>query len=244
MRFPPANRGFSLPELLVVIAVIAVLLALGVGQLGQSKRAAVSARVLGDMRSHGAVFAVYNSDWRDAMPYVTNPKTDYTELHTSNFSWNVRYFDAFAFWHVGLADGYYHDDILQSCFHPPGYPATLGTPYKYSVSFLAEPNYWNTLTRTGPAQWKCMHAADVAFPSKKGQLINWASAIDNESSTISFGPSLRTETGFCDGSARVVPYRGFLAYVRDGDGPFGPPPRSIGQPVLHTLLGCLGKDVE
>jgi prepilin-type N-terminal cleavage/methylation domain-containing protein len=242
MPKPNELRAFTLLELIVSIAVVTVLVLLVAGQLKGIKEASGRARIHADLRSHAGVFAAYNADWADHMPYVTSPNSSYTSLQTGNFSWKVRYFDASVFWNIGLADRYYDGNVLQACFQPPGRAPSADTPYRYSNSFLADHRYWRSTTRVGPSQWKAMKAADVAFPSKKGQLVNWHRAYSGQE--LVFGDTMMMETGLCDGSVKDVRQNEFLQYVRDGPGPFMPGPAPIGSPVLHTVDGVQGRDIR
>jgi prepilin-type N-terminal cleavage/methylation domain-containing protein/prepilin-type processing-associated H-X9-DG protein len=77
--FAPGNalerKGFTLVELLVIIAVIAILAALLLPALARAKTSALSAKCKSNLRQWGLSLHMYTSDWGDKYPlrsYETN----------------------------------------------------------------------------------------------------------------------------------------------------------------------------
>jgi prepilin-type N-terminal cleavage/methylation domain-containing protein len=64
---PPA-RGFTLVELLVVIAVIALLAALLVPTMARAKEKSRATHCLGNLRQWGLAFRLYGDDYQDCLP--------------------------------------------------------------------------------------------------------------------------------------------------------------------------------
>jgi prepilin-type N-terminal cleavage/methylation domain-containing protein/prepilin-type processing-associated H-X9-DG protein len=72
------NRGFTLAELLIVIAIIAVLISILLPTLGAARRAANSAKCLASLRDLGLAFQQYAQENKRAFPIVEySPPTSY-----------------------------------------------------------------------------------------------------------------------------------------------------------------------
>lgn len=70
---PAARRGFSLVELLVVIAVIALLVAVLIPTLALARGASQSAQCLGNLRQIGIAFRLYADDHNGLSPALGQP---------------------------------------------------------------------------------------------------------------------------------------------------------------------------
>jgi prepilin-type N-terminal cleavage/methylation domain-containing protein len=67
-RRPRASRGFSLTELVVVIAILSILVGISVAALSRAQRARSNARCASNLRSIGLAFQSYTTDNDDHYP--------------------------------------------------------------------------------------------------------------------------------------------------------------------------------
>ena len=67
------SRAFTLIEMLVVIAVIAVLAAILFPVLGQAKRSAKASACVAGLRQFGTAHGLYAADWDDRLAYGCDP---------------------------------------------------------------------------------------------------------------------------------------------------------------------------
>lgn len=242
-------RGFSLIETLLVIAIIAVLLSLVLPALGMFRGAARSSVSLSQLRSHSAVFATYNIDWRDRFPYFTDPKLAKTEIVVSSLgrSVSVHYFGAHGMWNYVLGDAYYNGRVFHDSFYPPSYPLgrTGSTPYYYGCSFLARSDYWDDRSRRGPEQWGPTNATSVGFPAQKALLVAqypMRLELPSPAERVSF---VSTELAMVDGSAKRTRLSELTEGYSMGDGVYPGSFHYVDYPFgMHTRSGIAGIDVE
>lgn len=71
-RPPTADKGFTLVELLVVVAIIALLLGILLPALGKAKQAASQVACMSNMKQLGIATKSYGIDYRDSLPQPTN----------------------------------------------------------------------------------------------------------------------------------------------------------------------------
>ena len=69
-------RGFTLVELLVVVAIIAILVALTVPAVNGARNAALNAKTMGRMRKLGGAFLSYAADNNNTVPLASAPNTN------------------------------------------------------------------------------------------------------------------------------------------------------------------------
>lgn len=238
------SRGFTLIEMLVLLAILAIVVGIILPTLASSRRSAQAAGAIGAMRQHAAVLSAYAGDWRDSYPYFTDPQRKYTEVMCGDQVVHAEYFWAEHLWACSLAQSGYYATPNDKSLYPPGYQYRAGTPIRYSSNFLAHWGYWNWATRTGPRQWQSVKSADVVHPSRKGLLVSWANA-QTGPATFDFRDSrLGLEVAFCDGSARLVRQSDLRRPVPDGVGPWAGTGINHGSAVLHTVDGSRGVDVD
>lgn len=241
------SRGFTLVELLLVIALIAVLVALTLPGLGGSREAAVRATGLSYLRSHVAIMAQYSSDYKDSFPYFTDPGATTTVIRTARGDVvSLRYFEAFAFWNYALADGYYNGNPDDQSFYP-GRPIAGGpTLLSYGCCFIADPGFWNPRTRTWTGQFHPTRLSSVRHPSKKA-LLSWFDTTRFDIPNNIIDPSWQTlpvGLGIVDGSARSIPLKDVVYGYQSGDGSIlNSVHLNDSPPALHTLDGIYGRDV-
>lgn len=242
---PASDGGWTLLEVLVIIAVLAVLLAITLPMIRGVRLSAKDTVSLANLRSHASVFAAYAGDYRDFFPCVTDPARPTSDISCERITLpDSPYFVASAAWNVGLADAYYGGDCFQASFYSPGYTSDwhddgshpVFTSYWFSCAFLAEPAFWRPETRVGPAQWRGSKYAEVAFPSKKVLLIDiyaWARRpADNDMIALADGAAVRSRA-----HARLSQYP-------NGDGNFPGSVHSWSAPGTHTLGGTGGRDIR
>lgn len=237
-----SRRAFTLVEVVLVIAILAVLLALVAPSLKGLGRSAKDTLALSNLAQHGKVFSVYTHDYADQWPLPTEPDATQTVFYPFDAPVSVRYFEAHAFWNLALAPQYYDGKPLHPSFRYPGEEAWIGSSYAYSCAFIAESAFWNGATRTGPSQWRSTHAYEVLFPANKALLDTNAPSFLRLSGD---GTSLRTVdflTGFADGSARRVPPGAVVPPYDRGDGGWFGSFHAHGIEMLDTLDGVRGRD--
>ncbi len=250
------STGFSLIELLVVIGVIAVICAIALPSLWGARRQARSKVSLANLHGHIGVMMVYAADNRDAWP---TPSPD--PILRITFKEAASEYPRFAFssfWNYILADSYYNGQAENRSFYPPDYVTDViktpsgFTPYTLTCTAIANAEFWNPKTRTGPDQWGGAKHSDVLYPAKKSALINiYPAFIQYQNRLLTKDAPLTLEIALVDGSAKVVGVRdtidGYSSGERlrvgtstgkDGtyhasDWPFG----------CHTIEGMRGRDV-
>jgi prepilin-type N-terminal cleavage/methylation domain-containing protein len=234
-------RAFTLVELLVCIAVIAVLVGLAFAGLRATRSTSRLAISLNELRQHATVFTSYASDYDDIAPYFTTPGTQ-TRIECCGGSvvQHVLYFKAHQSWNIALLSCYPSLDERDDVFFahdPQPRDHRIFTQYWYASSFLASADFWNPSRRTGPEQWGPQRLSQVANPSYKGLFL----AFDGLDNKIGVNAA---RVGFVDGSAQ----RKKIAELRPGY-PGGADPWSLtdglssGLPVMHTVDGVRGTDV-
>jgi len=238
--------GFSLLELLIVIALVAVVVALVIPGLERVRTTASRSRSLAQAASHAAVFSQYTSDWGDHFPAFTDPRARWTFFRVDDEFYKTGYMDAYWSWHIFLAERIYGTTYRDPIFHGKYNAGPMGAEYSYSHTFLADPAYWNLRTRTGPAQWRATRAAEVAFPSHKALFYAHANARSDQIGKTDEQieqmpkrvppPSL---LAFVDGHGQAVPREKLQPGVGAGPGVTGD-----GLPGMTTLDGVRGRDVR
>lgn len=233
--------GFTLIETLLSIALIGILVGLLLPGLSGVRDRAREAVSLGQLRSHAQIMHIYTADYRGYFPIYSKPDGTGT-ITVGGRMVRLNYFIDRYVWPWAMADEYYNGQFASDVFWPPGYrPGPL--PYKYTVSYLAVPEFWSTRTRTGPEQWRGIIADRTAWPSAKGLIISWAAAWDGTKTELKHDTPC--ETVFVDGSARIILHGDFNRPMVSGEGIWpGHITMTAGFPVTHTLNGALGRDVD
>jgi prepilin-type N-terminal cleavage/methylation domain-containing protein len=241
-RQATSGRGFTLVELIIVIAIIGILVAQLTPTLALMRDRANNMRDLSNLRSHIGVFGVYTNDWRDTFPYFMHPVAGntYTVLHAggNTFAAPYYFFGSSYMWNVALADMYYNGNYQHESFYRPGVsPIGVGAQYKYGCCFIAHPDYWNPERRTGSSQWLPTTADEVTYPSAKGLFLiyRYTDARDYyEYGYYEYG------VGVVDGSAEFLSMPQLNDGYTGGDGTVGG--HIFPTPVRHTIDGVRGRD--
>lgn len=236
--------AFSILELLIVIAIIALVVSLTIPSLARVREKAQQIKSMANLRSHSAVLSSYAGDWQDSLPHVSDPLATATILRGGGVTVSIPYFKLFNTWNVALADQYYSGDALPDAMNVPWkqpYPPT--TFYYYGDCFIARPDYWNYSTRrSDTTQLRRTLLAEVAFPAAKGLVFEQGWLIGP---TGLLEISRDARLSLVDGSARDNRYDQFLPpYVSGSSRPGGPPGGyDWGIPTMHTIDGVLGRDL-
>jgi len=246
------SRAFTLIELMVLIAVIALLVGLVVVSLAPVRTTARDAVSLNNLRSHAQIFSLYEGDNREYYPYYTRPTIEITNIliPRTPSSYPVMYFWGYKFWNYVLYDAYYGGNPYHDSLYPPTYfdtitsPSQRGgpTPYIYNCTFLADPAYWNPRLRTGLSQWRAVRPAEVVFPSKKVLLLNEHHPFQPANQVANVQQVW--QAALSDGAAIALPANRFARGYPAGDGPEMMPVHSLDyEPGQHTLDGARGRDI-
>ncbi|MGE3110011.1 MAG: hypothetical protein AB7G11_06175 [Phycisphaerales bacterium] len=225
------------------------MIAIVVPTIGGTRWSAIDSASLSNLRSHAGVFSAYATDWKDRLPYFTDPTLPTTPVSNPARDYTVdsSYFSAHFNWPVALADPYYdgnHDSSV--FFYPGGGRARPGlrdrvaiSPYWYGCSFIATADYWNSRTRVaGITQLRPTSLSDAVFPADKMLMLEPYPAIQ----AVAPGP-FKAGMAFLDSSAGREPV-GFPQTDSLGDGDatqpyyhFNPWP-----PTMHSTNGIRGRD--
>lgn len=239
------RQAFTLVETLLVIALIGILIGLALPYLAGARDKAREVSALALIRGHGQILQTYSADYAGFFPVIGHPDKS-TTIRVGDREIELTYWHAEFKWIYALADQYYDGRIGHPSLFPPGHEDG-GSPFKYTESYLAVPDFWATETRTGRQQWRAVPAALTAYPSAKGVLTSWAARVpvQGKPATYSHPDDMLQETAFADGSARTIVRRDFLPWMQTGEGDYpGRETTPLGWPVLHTMKGAQGRDVR
>lgn len=244
---PRSTPGFTLIEIIVVIAIVSLVVAISLPALERARGESKRTLSLSYLRSHAQIFAAYNGDSHDAMPSFLDPDRPKSSVRNKarEFEVETYYFMTHCTWNIALAENYYGGDHLSRSFTPPETPPDPGgalpvlTGYFYSCAFAADPAYWEPRTRTGPAQWRGTFGREVSFPSGKALLYSTETDWNNGSDRS------RARVAFADGAAQLVPQSRLGPQYQGGDGGWSGSVHGIGPPpFMHTIDGTRGRDIR
>ena len=240
-RCDAARAGFTLIELILVIALIGILVSLLLPALGSARERANRLDAVADLRSHMQVLSLYSMDYDDMWPFLTDPKATYTIFRhpRRDGPGHVLFFQVTQIWHWPLLGSYLPDDGTDM-FEAAG-DTNLGngyiSSYNYASSMYARPDFWSLRTRTGPEQWQPTRVSETLFPSSKGAMYSvapWKGSFQTR----------REQLGMCDGSGVEVPYNSLTKPYPKGEGHWWGAWRKFGKVVDHTIHGVRGRDIE
>lgn len=253
-------RGFSLPELLVVIGLIAILLAVMLPALRGARTSARGMVGVSNIRQLGIIAAAYTETWQ-SVPAILPPlySPDPEDTLTVKTEWGT--FEGI-WWHNPYWFHYSLDEMPPaSVLNDPGHPGLdieaeidrIGAPtcdYAVSESFYAEPAYWDRDRQQGPTQWKTQTLDRVRYPSQKAFMAQktvydvpgfpdgyMSCCIDEVESSVLWSDLSSTR----EIQARLLPGTpNFYDVRRD------PPPQiwAKGNPIHNTTDGIFGRDRE
>ena len=246
-RTPTQARGFTLVELLVTLAIIAIVVSLLIPHVASVRARAQNLQSTANLRSHVLTVSTYAGDYAESAPFLTDPRATYTVLRGGGEVVTVPFFTLFCSWNVGLADNYLgqnarHESLVVPWAARP-WPFVL---YFYGDTCITRPEYWRYESRRADgSQLRSTNLAEVLFPSQKGVIyeLGWASghrpSRDPGRSNVRFG--------LVDGSAREFRSSEIRSgYVYGSQMPGQSPPTGWGSalPVMGTIGGVHGRDTD
>jgi prepilin-type N-terminal cleavage/methylation domain-containing protein len=248
------TSGFTLVEMLLVIALIGILISLALPSLGRLRDLTKRSITLSNLRTHMVAASTYTIDFKDLMPYATSPVARYSVLRcrSKGVAVRARYFDMMNRWNIALADGYYDGNLSSKIFVSPLNrfaqgrvdAVVLGTDYWYSCSFLASPEFFDEASRLFPStQFRAVRLSEVVFPHYKIVFADNAAPIsigNDDYGTLNSAFSDGHVASACSDSD-LVHYSGDGLESRVSHG--GHFPGSL-YPLLHTSQGVRGRDVK
>lgn len=250
-RHAEAARGFTLTELLVVLAVVALLSAFALHGLRQSRVSARASVALSDLRQHAANMLSYTGDYAGMFPWFTDPFRTIPVCNPAmNECVNMGYWDAVHRWNMPLAAAYYGGNHLHPSFYPPGFVEEEWngftpniTRYLYSSAFITDWRFWDPSQRVlDGSQLRATALNEVRWPSAKTLLV--CSYPYGDTSTVGLWSAAKNAypMSLTDGHAEQVapdrlemPYRG-SSNVEGASW--------LGYPGMSTLMGVRGRDVR
>ncbi|MCA9289038.1 MAG: prepilin-type N-terminal cleavage/methylation domain-containing protein [Phycisphaerales bacterium] len=248
-----AARGFTLVELLVVLAVLMLLLAMVIPTLRGSKRQAMQAAGFATQRQLLAGLELYASDFGGQMPYLARRGDPLANLEgPASLNWDGYFRDQSQHWHtlvnpryVGLPS---EAIAVPESLAPSGVAGryapdgTLhGVRYHLTHTAFAAPALWRDRTigeQNGLdlSLLRSVRLDEVQAPGSKGLLIDIAMGFMNPDGDPLGGPGM--PVGWADGSVSLldlsVPDRRRYVLV--------PPLGASGWPVWSTKEGVAGRD--
>ncbi len=250
--------GFSLPELLVVIGIIAILIAITLPALQNARTSARSMVGVSNIRQLGMLVSDYTETWQSVPailpPYYSPDPEDTISVKTK---WGT--FDGI-WWHNPYWFHYTLDEMPDaSVLNDPGHPIEdieaelerIGAPtsdYAISEAFYADPVYWDRWTQEGPSQWGTQRLDRVRYPSQKAFMAQTmvydvpgftsgypACCIDEVESSVLWSDL---------SSTREMQSRLLTGTPNFWDVRREPPPQiwAKGNPIHNTQDGILGRD--
>lgn len=170
--------GFSLVELLVVVAVLAVLLAIALPAVAGARRDGLRAKALVQARSLSTAVLAYSIDSQGKPPALFRPAIEFAGVHPPQV-WSRNGVDTFGWW---FSSTYAYQRMLResSSDLPVASPRTPepilelsndNDPQHFPLteSLYADPALFSTGTSSvGVHLMKLQRMDDIVYPSKKG----------------------------------------------------------------------------
>lgn len=210
MTYHDRKRAFTVFELLVVVAVVAVLLAIAVATVGRSRRRAAEIKSLANLRVICQTFELYTGKYSTypwgrggwgCPPTLAEPPWGVSfEIWSLDGYWPVLFHEDapwpsnYPAWLSPGADARRITDVWE---RPGGvgFSSSLISSYKYSNSFVAEPSTW-AISSSPVARPGSIRPDQVLFPSSKALLYDVERAYLRRPKLLDPRP-----IGFADGSA-------------------------------------------
>lgn len=238
----PARPGFTLVELLVVIAVSAALIGVSMTGLSRAKSQAKVNQSLARFASAQRGLAAYSADFKDAHPIVMSPTTRRLEFKERGFDVRVRYFEQFTYWHYFLAGSYLNLPWDSPSLQATGNLGGIATSIWYSHTFISSPELWSEYVPPAGATRRATRASEVQYPSSKISFV-LAPGMGLFPTASEAAPTMLIYAA-CDGSAAVAPAQGLIAGMLPPEDAIGDGAPSLRWPGMGTVGGLHGRDVR
>ncbi|HLO42431.1 MAG TPA: prepilin-type N-terminal cleavage/methylation domain-containing protein [Phycisphaerales bacterium] len=244
------HSAFTLVELLVTIAIIAILIGLMVPLLGKVSMQRGRAATLARLRDSAAMIGIYAQDFKGSFPLPLEPgKGPWTITLASGWKTTTdTYFESIWLWHLAMTDRYFDGSPAPlSVFPAPrGGKGRLWGAFKMPCTLYAHAEFWNQSTRIGPVQYGATRIDQVLYPSLKTQLVSIGHTVDAPAFPPANDPMPGTVPAvMVDGNASIFEPARFIPGVPTGEGSF---PHSVHRIEfyhgLHTVDGVRGRDIQ
>lgn len=240
-----AEHGFTLVETLLSISLITILIALCVPSLTKFRDVAGHSRSIQTSGAFAKGFAAYTLDFRDSMPYFTDPKATYSVVYHDGVGMQIEYFGTYYTWHIALGERSFGSLPTSTVYYAPQEQPRYGfgpTSFWYSASFLADPAFWKMETRIGPEQWRSTRHAEVVFPSSKAVILDGFHWFKDKFRDPENKRKV-TIMGFIDASAELLDPVEVIRGYPHGTGPWhGNAMLTYPAPGMVTIDGVRGRD--
>jgi prepilin-type N-terminal cleavage/methylation domain-containing protein/prepilin-type processing-associated H-X9-DG protein len=226
------NNGFTLMEILVVMAIIGILAALLLPGLSRAREKAKQAVCMNNLRQIGIAFSLYCSDYEEYFPAAEDP----VNTLPSYWLWMGRGWRRFLAPYFGRKTSSL-DSVLYCPSDRTAPQNWESTSYAYSMAFYHSPEQINLMidktdTYTNPKPSAGQKLSQVSFPEKKILAGEWLSNHTPESIVGWWDWQGGRNYLFCDGHVE------HLKATRIK-------PANDGYPDINlTRDGIRGKDVE
>lgn len=180
-HFKMLRRGVTIIELLVSVAVLAVLMGIGVVAIGPVRESAGATKSMSNLRGIGVSLALYAQTSNGRMPFV-EPGVPVNNAPTEESTGTLVAFEP-VWWldtlwpttmHAVAPWPEHFETWLSPGNHrkPPYWPIPIGltsrsVSYEYSNSFLGSPNIWSGFGNVTTDDIGPVRESDVEFPSAK-----------------------------------------------------------------------------
>ncbi|MEZ6233661.1 MAG: prepilin-type N-terminal cleavage/methylation domain-containing protein [Phycisphaerales bacterium] len=249
----PSVRGFTLVEMLVVIAVVMLVLAMVVPTLRASKRHAMQAAGFSTQRQLLAGLELYAGDFAGQMPFLARRGEPLARLEgPASLNWNGYFQDQSQHWHTVVNPKYVGLPIeavavpeslapngVAGMYAPDG--TLRGVRYHLTHTAFASPALWHDRTigeqiGLDVALLRSVRLDEVRAPGSKGLLIDIAMGFMNPDGDPLGGTGM--PVGWADGSVSLLD----LAVLDRRRYVLVPPLGANGWPVWSTKDGVAGRD--
>ena len=239
-----ARTGFTLVELILVIAIVGILIAQLLPVLANVRAGSRDTVSLSNMRQHLGVFSMYASDWDDHSLHPVYADATASVIRGAGEVFTVEYFWITEFWPVAMVDAYYDGDIFSRSFRHPDDEGSYST-YRLTSSFLADPSYWVSTRARNTRLWEAVRVTETSFPASKAWLVEWHPDKPIPIRQGTAGQDLvGVGLGCVDGHAGRYDSGEMVDPAAWGDGEVPQARISIGVYGMHTLDGAHGRDVK
>lgn len=248
---PVSSRGFSLIEVLLIIALVGILASLIAPSLSGVRDRATSTASMANLGSHARVFQSYATDYQDTWPCFVYPEATRSVIRceSADIAVEVMYFTGTEYWNVALADAYYAGDWRGRSFQSPRFTVGEGSRplhYQMACGLIADPAFFEPERRVySSRQLRATRVSEVLYPSLKGILVEigpgdasdvgglagrGAIAATSDGRAASFRPEQLTHDEYPEGSFAYTAGLSTHLYATT--------------PMLHTKHGVRGRDLK